>query len=360
MCTLAAIEMIVMVFSYVKLIFAVYLFGAGIYIAGSPDFLHAFGSVFTHFGLSVLFLGILSGVLILPFKFAVRRHNRFVLLVAFFFDSIVFGVLITLALQINSYIAPLFPAALQADCLLNTPLVYTAEQCRAYYNSDRTAGFRLVWEYYFTHRSDATFNQVLTLQESVLCCGFFAPFSCIPNTNKFPATNFIGDIEPSLTSQRVFCGPYKNFYPQQSECIGYENYALGIIGGCQYDMGAGFCVTQPVTSTSLGCANITEVYVTSQLTGLVFTLIVSAMVNFMFMTIACCMWWKRKRTDVFPAFVVDQSTTVKFENVKYQYEVMPKKKLLQKENFLPDEDQLALLKVKKKKKVVVFEEKENV
>ena len=61
MCTLGSVELIVMVFSYVKLVFALYLFGVGIYIAGSVDFLHAFGSIFTHYGVSILFLGILSG-----------------------------------------------------------------------------------------------------------------------------------------------------------------------------------------------------------------------------------------------------------------------------------------------------------
>lgn len=78
------------------------------------------------------------------------------------------------------------------------------------------------------------------------------------------------------------------------------------------------------------------------------------------MTIACCMWWKRKETDIFPEFqneklvrpfrehrlkegLVTNSMnginvlqhTIKYENVKYEFEVMPKRHALQLQGFLP-------------------------
>lgn len=92
-----------------------------------------------------------------------RRHNRFVLVAAFVLDSIVFGELITIALEMNSYVTPIFTPALQADCLLNTPQVYSTQDCTTYFNSDRTAGFRLLWEYYFVNRQDVNNNQGLII-----------------------------------------------------------------------------------------------------------------------------------------------------------------------------------------------------
>jgi len=61
----------------------------------------------------------------------------------------------------NSYTAPTFSKLLQADCLRNTPQSHSLDECSAFYNSDRTAGLRLAWEYYFTAKADKTKNQVL-------------------------------------------------------------------------------------------------------------------------------------------------------------------------------------------------------
>lgn len=129
-------------------------------------------------------MALLSGGLIYPLKFAVDRHNRFILAFTFLFDSIVFLNLILIgkpdifliaipigidiyeinlfaATQINSFTVPIFNKVLQADCLRNTPQTYSSSECSAFYNSDRTAGMRLAWEYYFTNKADKTKNQVL-------------------------------------------------------------------------------------------------------------------------------------------------------------------------------------------------------
>jgi hypothetical protein len=72
------------------------------------------------------------------------------------------------------------------------------------------------------------------------------------------------------------------------------------------------------------------------------------------------MWWKRKETDIFPEFgaeklvkmisflaiiaylcfvslIIQQS--LRYSSVKYQFEVMPRRNLLQKEGFMPPEEE---------------------
>jgi len=87
-------------------------------------------------------------------------------LILFWTESIHF----TIATQINAFTVSEFSKSLQADCLKNSPQQYTAAQCSAFYNSDRTAGLRLTWEYYFTERSDRTKNQILAQLQGASKC----------------------------------------------------------------------------------------------------------------------------------------------------------------------------------------------
>lgn len=311
MCTIDSIKLQVMVFSWFKLIVSVYIFGAGIYFASSTDLQQAFGLQFLSYGLSLIFLALLSGCIIFPHKYAVNRHNRLLLAVAFVFDSIVFAELINFGLTVGSYIPPAFPKELQMDCLRNQPLKYTTEKCMPFYNSDRTAGMRLLWEYYYSDRGNKDSFQVLTNFGEGTCCGFFQPFRCIPNMAKFPRTRLQDGIDSYLLEHRVICSQHDNYYPRQSECIDYKDFAADppIIGGCQHDLGVGFCLDAEISPASTGCASAVEDYATQLIEPHSIMLLVSSGMSLLFMTYSCCMWWKRKSTDLFPEFVTEVKVT---------------------------------------------------
>ncbi len=307
MCTLSSIKLLVMVMSWFKLIITVYVFYVGIYFAGSTDLQQAFGVEFQSYGLSLIFLALLSGIIILPHKFGVDRHNRFIMVVTFVFDTIVFAELISFGLTVQSYTYPKFDKFLQLDCLRNTPKWHTYEECLPFYNSDRTAGFRLMWEGYFSDKSDKTKFQVLSTIQGGLCCGFFSPFKCQPNTSKFPKNRLTKGVSSAFLKGRVTCGDFPDYYPRQSNCISYEDYSANppLIGGCYYDLGVSFCLDVAIGESSTGCASAVEDYVVSLIAPHAVMLMASSTLNAIFMLFACCMWWKRKETDIFPEFITE-------------------------------------------------------
>jgi hypothetical protein len=307
MCTIDSIKLQVMVFSWFKLIIAVYIFGTGIYFTSSTDLQQAFGLQFLSYGLSLIFLALLSGGIVFPHKYAVNRHNRFLLALAFVFDTIVFAELINFGTLVGSYMPSEFSKELQLDCLRTEPQMYSTQECMPFYESDRTAGMRLLWEYYYSDRKNKASFQVLTTFGGGTCCGFFQPFRCIPNTDGFPKTSLQKGIDSYQLEQRVTSGPYANYYPQQTECIDYKDFSADppIIGGCQHDLGVGFCLDSEIDPASLGCASYVEDYAINLILPHSIMLLVSSGMSLLFMTYSCCMWWKRKNADLFPEFVTD-------------------------------------------------------
>jgi len=196
----------------------------GIYFASSTVIKQAFGLAYVGYGVSLVFLGLLSGLMVFPQRFGVDRHNRFLLALSFVCDTIVFAEMINYSSIVNSYIAPEFPKAWQLDCLSIAPQIYSASQCLEYFNPDRVAGMRLVWESYFSDKSNKlSYQQLQNLEQR--CCGFFPPFNCIPNTNRFPADRYVANIKSKLLQQRVICSTFSNYYPAQDNCIDYYDYS---------------------------------------------------------------------------------------------------------------------------------------
>lgn len=337
MCTLDSIKLQVMVFSWFKIIIAVYVFGTGIYFTSSTDLQQAFGTEYVSYGLSLIFLALLSGAVVFPHKYATNRHNRFLLAVAFVFDTIVFAELINFGLIVGSYMPSEFPKELQLDCLRNTPLIYSAEECAPFYESDRTAGMRLLWETYYSDKANKVSFQVLTTFEAGTCCGFFQPFNCIANPDKFPSTRLQKGVDGYLLESRVICSEHEFYYPVQDNCVDYKDFAADppIIGGCHYDLGVGFCLNVDIKKDSLGCASTVEDYAVGLIAPHSVMLLVSSAFSLLFMTYSCCMWWKRKDADLFPAFVTEVKVNRQYKFVKDQFEVVPKKDLLIVEGFVP-------------------------
>ena len=60
-------------------------------------------------------------------------------------------------------------------------------------------------------------------------------------------------------------------------------------------MGLGSCIEKDIEDTSMGCASQMEDYMVSLIAP-------HAVSNILAMLIFCCMIWKRKEQDVFPAF----------------------------------------------------------
>lgn len=307
MCNIPSIRLIVKVFNWIKGSVAIYVFAIGIYLASSTDFQQAFGTQYVSYGLSLIFLALLSFGMIFPFHYGVNRHNRFLILFVFIMDTIVFAELLNFGLTISSYTTSEFSKDLQNDCLRNIPQKYTAEQCNAFYDADRTAGFRLVWEYYFSKKSNKKSYQVITtgIGEG-LCCGFFQPFKCKNNTAKFPSNRLTTGINSNLLKARVQCSTYANYYPARDNCKYVIDYSTNpvTIAGCRYDLGAGNCLDTTVEADSIGCASYVEDWVVNKISPHAIMLIVSSFINLLYMLIACCMWWKRRETDVFPEFIV--------------------------------------------------------
>ena len=307
MCRISSIQMMMMVLVYVKGLFGFIVFMIGTSFVNDINLHEAFTTRFKEYGGGLVMLGMMSGIIVLPMRWAVDRHNRAMIMFCFWIDVIVLASQIHLGRVVTSYTYPEFPTEMQLDCLLNTPLIYTETECMPYYQSDRVSGMRLYWEHYYTDRKNRASFQKITALEGDLCCGFFQPLRCIPDSNTFPENRDLSAIEPYWVEKgRVRCGPVEDYYPRTEECLDYSdlNTVPPTIGGCVWDLGLGYCLNKPFDASSLGCASFVEDYLVSglSLTGLM--LVVFTLFNLYAMLLSCCMWWKRKETDVFPNFEV--------------------------------------------------------
>lgn len=305
MCSVPAIRLIVQIFNWLKGGFAIYIFAIGCFLASSSDVQQAFGQEYVSFGVGLVFLALLSMAMIYPFKYGVDRHNRFLIVFVFAIETIVFANLIDLGIKIRSYTFPEFSKALQADCLRNVPQIYSVEECTPFYNSDRTAGIRLVWASYFTKRDKKEAFQVLTSIGDGRCCGFFQPFRCIANADKYPKDLNQAGVDGTLLAARVQCSSFPKYYPERDNCKDVEDFSTNppTIGGCRYDLAAGNCLDVPIEAGTYGCASYMEDWVVAKIAPHSFLLLFCAAINFLYMLLACCMWWKRKEADVFPEFM---------------------------------------------------------
>jgi hypothetical protein len=338
MCRMSSIKMMVMVLAYVKVLFGIILFFVGTFLSSDINVLEAFSYDFSTYGSVVSFMAFLSIAVVMPHRWSTQKHNRFVIFCSWCIDTIVFSVLVYMGYTITSYTYPLFPKDMQLDCLSNTPVAYEESDCNEYFDSDRVSGMRLYWLYYFsTALEDTVSYQALTSIEQEICCGFFAPMQCREQPIPFPIDRPLDGIESSYISSRVSCGPVENFYPLTSVCSTFADITLGIVGGCNYDYGIGYCLDREIKEESLGCASDVEDITVGLITFPGGIVTVLAFLNLYAMLLQCCVWWKRKESDVFPKYKVDMGDNPKssFHLVKDQFMVQPLSNTLQKKQFLP-------------------------
>jgi hypothetical protein len=338
MCRLTSIQMMTMVVYYVKLFISLYVFIVGVGFVTDVNLHQAFDNEYQVYGGALIFLAILSAISVFPHRWATDRHNRAIIFMVFCFDTIVFGAQIHVGRTVTSYVLPDFPKEMQLDCLMKQPVLYSKAACAAYIESDRVSGMRLMWSYYFTDRLTKSSFQMLTQIEGDICCGFFAPMSCDPNLAPFPANKGVEGVDSEYIRQRVECGPIVNYYPVTDQCLAYHDLSAvpPIVGGCNYDLGIGYCLDKEVTDDSLGCASFVEDYMVAQIESTGVLLAGVTFINMLAMLLQCCIWWKRKETDVFPSFEIDRGNKkTEFHNIKDEFEVKPTYEVLAKKKFLP-------------------------
>ena len=328
-----------MILTNTKMVVAGYIFVLGCAIASNNTIHQGYGTKFIAYGVALCFLSVFSGTVSPLHKYAVEKHNRFLLIFCFVVDTFIFSLLIDTGMKMNSNTSIEFPKEMQLDCTRLKPLIYSEEECAPFINSERVAGFRLYWEGYFTDKSNTDSFQVLSSIQGKLCCGFFAPTRCITNTAKFPSQYSQLEIKAEFLKQNTICGNMPGYYPNQDNCLDYYDQAAvpPIIGGCNFDMGVGFCLGKELMDSSLGCVSYVEDYIAGIVgPNAIMTILLSAL-NFFAMLISCCMYWKRKEGDIFPSFTVDKEGTVDYLEVRHQFVVKPYEKILHKQGYFPEE-----------------------
>ena len=323
--------------------FQLYLIYAGAIFASNRHIHEAWGLQFASYGGIIIFVGLVSQFNVPLLAFGVRRHNRFVLISAFWIDVICLSVLIKYGLEIMSYSTLEYSVEFRDDCMSPKPLINTPEQCAEYFRSDRVAGFRAYWSSYYTDRVEIFSFQQLALIQGDFCCGFFPPMECVEDPRPYPSNFLIEDLAPEMQTQRVSCGNVAKYYPDSpGTCTVYDDLTAipPILGGCNYDLGVSYCLTNEPNEFSKGCAQATEEVAISLIFSHGLLTAGLTIFNFLSMVWACCMYWKRKEIDVFPS--AGDNAGVNLENPKLdffktpnQFEVVPKSNYLKVVGFLP-------------------------
>ena len=180
MCSIGLIRTFSKLIVLMRACTSLFFFGEGVALMGNLGLAHGYGSGIPAIGFMMLLFGILSFLITFPWSYAVRRHNRFLLIVCCGVDIGISVVMFSLAGGLKGFGTPLFDKSLQTDCLKNQPVKYTPAQCTAYFTSPQTAGYRMYWAGYF---SDQTAENValvsVSIEEPGACCGFFAPGNAI-------------------------------------------------------------------------------------------------------------------------------------------------------------------------------------
>lgn len=120
-----------------KVIFAIVLIVVGFIFSTTDVIVKAYGEYFIEAGAGIVMLGLTSLALSYPMHFAIKRHNRFVLLMLFILESVLLSQVVTVGLNTYEPTVPLFSSGLMADCSRHVPLIYTTEECNDYLYSDR-------------------------------------------------------------------------------------------------------------------------------------------------------------------------------------------------------------------------------
>lgn len=149
MCTIETIRLSMSAILTLKVIIAIFILVAGFIFSTTDVIVKAYGEYFIEAGVGVVMIGLTSLGLSYPMHFAIKRHNRFVLLVVFVIETVLLSQVIMVGLNTYTPTIPIFPTDLMADCSRHAPQVYTIEECNLYLYSDRYRVFKIfVWAFF--------------------------------------------------------------------------------------------------------------------------------------------------------------------------------------------------------------------
>lgn len=159
---------------------------------------------------------------------------------------------------------PEFSIKFRESCLQNVPKA--SLDCDAYFDSDRYAGFHLVWAYNYNKAMTNSdyYSFFDSLQKSGSCCGFGPPLLCEEDTLAYPSDRTLEGLPSTFTSQRQFCGDESLWYPESGRgsytCsqVVNEQASVQVVGGCRYEMPLGTCKDIEPIETTKGCASNLE------------------------------------------------------------------------------------------------------
>ena len=297
-----------------KCFISLYMFISGCVMVSDYSIHQAYGSQFVLYGLMVLLLSITKPCNIVMGHYGSVNHNKFALLVIIAFDSTVIFLQSSLAIIFIVSGTEEFEKQLRKDCsraVLPEDSIYSTQECKEFWDSDRTAGFRLAWmsTYYMGMREgDATKQQLLEeVQAEGMCCGFGPPTNCvfIENKEEFPThlkqDEYLGN---DMLQQRVKCsGAFEQWYPEQlGICSHYDesDFKEENSLGCKFDWANGMCLDRGVNDYSLGCAQFYEDWMNDKLYPQGVILFGSIILEGFTVIAACFYCWKRKENDVLP------------------------------------------------------------
>lgn len=212
--------------------------------------------------------------------------------------------------------------------------VFTDADCRAYFGSDRTAGFRLAWmaEYAEAIRMQNQGKKMSLdeLQGKGMCCGFAPPDACdrVVDDNDFPCSGGLelegralscDGVHKDMLKQRWKCSsknpgwyPIDKFFKKKDPpCLDYAD-GENVLSkenslGCRTDWATGLCIFWEVDPESTGCAVYYEGIMNAKLYPSGLMLLFTVFVETATIVIACFYCWKRKDHDVLStAYIYDE------------------------------------------------------
>jgi hypothetical protein len=195
---------------------------------------------------------------------ASEQHNTFLLLIHACIEATLFSIQFTISTQVMQLTVPEYTIKFRENCLQN--VAKSSLDCDAYFQSDRYAGFHLVWAYNYNKAmtNSDVFSEFDNLQKTGGCCGFGPPLVCDENEDPYPKDRTLEGLSKEYTSQRQFCGDQALWYPESGKgsytCsqVVNEQASVQVVGGCRYEMPLGTCKDSTPADTTKGCASNLE------------------------------------------------------------------------------------------------------
>lgn len=278
----------------------------------------AFGSDMLVMGIVITFIGLTKPCNVMTGHYGSTKHNKFALLVAVIFDTIIGVVQFSIGFTLFLRGTPLYELSLKRACARRTlEAVVNNAKCDNYWRHERTAGMRLAWmsTYHRAVRNKDNGQAKILMQaaDGGKCCGFGPPEACdrIESDKDFPS-KFAQDryLGKDMLRQRVRCsrdrmcaGNVFCWYPEEEgtcEHFGPNDISNSNSLGCRYDWGLGSCIDQATDDSSRGCAWYFEEIMNAKIYGHGIALMVALMLEFLTVLSGCCYCWKRKSDDILP------------------------------------------------------------